>query len=137
MKVNIYLTFDGAAAEAMTFYQSVLGGDLSILRFKDMPDTSMVPEGMGDRVANARLALPGIELMASDTMGSDTMGHVFRGHSGFDIQLAPDTVEDGQRLFDALSAGGTVLMPYEPTFWAKAFGTFTDRFGVPWMVNVE
>ncbi|WP_425074394.1 VOC family protein [Sagittula sp. S175] len=137
MKLNLYLTFDGTAAEAMTFYQSVLGGDLTILRFGEMPDNSMVPEGAGDRVANAQLTLENLTLMASDTMGDNNMGHVFQGHHGFDLQVALDDVDKGRAIFDALSEGGEVLMPYAPTFWAKSFGTFRDRFGVPWMVNVD
>lgn len=29
------------------------------------------------------------------------------------------------------------MMPIGPTFWAERFGMFTDKFGVPWMVNCE
>lgn len=137
MQLNIYLTFDGTAAEAMTFYQSVLGGTLNIMRYSEMPDPSEVPEGAGDRVANAQLDLPNMALMASDTMGDDNMGKPFTGHGGFDINIMLDDLDKGRALFDALSEGGSIGMPFGPTFWAKGFGTCTDRFGVPWMVNVD
>ncbi|WP_206169683.1 VOC family protein [Tropicibacter alexandrii] len=137
MRLNAYLTFDGTAAEAMTFYQSLLGGELTIMRFADMPDTSMVPEGMGDRVANAQLVLENMTLMASDVMGGATMGDVFRGHSGFDLQIALDDVDKGAQLYAALAEGGETQMPWGPQFWAKGFGTLRDRFGVPWMINVD
>ena len=31
--------------------------------------------------------------------------------------------------------GGTITMPFGPTFWASAFGMCVDRFGIGWMVN--
>jgi PhnB protein len=46
-------------------------------------------------------------------------------------------VEQGRELFEKLSQGGQVTMPYQSTFWAKGFGMLTDQFGVNWMVNVE
>ena len=137
MRMNTYLTFDGNAADAMTFYQSVLGGELTLMRYGDMPDTSMVPDGMGDRVANAQLTLPNMVLMASDTMDGDTMGYPFQGNHGFDLQVAVDDVDDGRALFDALAEGGTVLMAFGEQFWSKGFGTLRDRFGIPWMVDVN
>jgi PhnB protein len=44
---------------------------------------------------------------------------------------------DGERLFQALSDGGTVHVPFEPTFWSPGFGVLTDRFGIPWEINCE
>jgi PhnB protein len=136
MKLNPYLTFDGTAAEAMTFYQSILGGELTIMTFGDMPDTSGVPEEAKSRVAHARLELGVIALQASDKMGDSNMGQAHNGFSGFDLQIEPDSVASGREIFDKLSEGGEVLMPYEKTFWAEAFGLLKDKFGVPWMVNV-
>ena len=54
---------------------------------------------------------------------------------GFALSLFYDKPEDVQPMFDALSRGGSVQMPVTDTFWAKAFGTVTDRFGTPWMIN--
>ncbi len=133
MKLNPYLTFDGQCAEAMAFYQSVLGGDLTMMTFGDMPDTSMVPDGLGDRVAHARLVTAGVALQASDSMGGAPAGRF----EGFNLQLEPGDVASGRTLFDRLSEGGTVVMAFEPTFWSAGFGICRDRFGVPWMVNCE
>ncbi|MNG34588.1 hypothetical protein D3C84_1211070 [compost metagenome] len=58
-------------------------------------------------------------------------------HKGFSLSLNPDNEEKGREIFNKLAAGGTVTMPYSPTFWAKGFGMLTDKFGVNWMVNVE
>ena len=58
-----YLTLDGTAREAMTLYQSVFGGELSVMTFGDMG-----AEGdLAAKVMHAHLATPdGLTLMASD-----------------------------------------------------------------------
>ena len=69
-------------------------------------------------------------------MASDTMpGQPYTGMHGFGVALAFDTVAEAKRVFQALSAGGTVGMPLEPTFWVEIFGMVTDRFGTPWLIN--
>jgi PhnB protein len=35
-----------------------------------------------------------------------------------------------------LADGGQVAMPLEKAPWGDIFGMCTDRFGVPWMVNI-
>lgn len=47
------------------------------------------------------------------------------------------TVEEGERIFDALADGGSVDMPWEEVFWALRFGGCTDRFGTSWMIDVN
>ena len=39
--------------------------------------------------------------------------------------------------FYARVLGGKVGMAFAPTFWSPGFGTFTDRFGIPWMINTN
>ena len=63
-KLNPYLAFPGTAREAMTFYESVLGGTLQITSFEDagaqgMPDPKQVMH------ANLETSA-GFTLMASD-----------------------------------------------------------------------
>jgi PhnB protein len=71
-------------------------------------------------------------------MGTDapeSMGFVCRpGHNTY-LNLEPDTREEADRLFNALSAGGKVEMPMQDMFWGAYFGSFADRFGINWMVN--
>ncbi|MEQ5870364.1 VOC family protein [Sagittula sp. NFXS13] len=131
MKVHPYLTFDGTTVEAMTFYQTALGGELTIMMYSDMPPGDDIPEGAGGKVAHARLDLGNIMLQASDRL--DGSG---AGFKGFDLQIDLSDVEKGRALFDALAEGGDILMPYGDVFWARAFGTLRDKFGVPWMIHV-
>jgi PhnB protein len=69
--------------------------------------------------------------MASDWMDTTP----FEGMHGFSVSLAYPTVDEAQRIFDALAEGGTVKMPFSETFWTKGFGMLVDRFGTPWMVS--
>jgi PhnB protein len=136
MATNPYLNFDGNAEEAFRFYKSVFGGDFAVLvRFKDMgggpPGAS--PSEM-ERIAHVSLPLGSSGmLMASDILPS--AGHTLTVGNNFYVSLHPDSAAEAQRIHDGLSAGGKVEMPLGPTPWAERFSSFTDRFGVQWMVN--
>ena len=54
---------------------------------------------------------------------------------GFSVALNYETSEKAQRVFDDLSEGATVTMPFSPAFWADGFGMLTDRYGTPWIIN--
>ncbi|KGK84574.1 VOC family protein [Pseudomonas stutzeri] len=138
MKLSTYLTFDGQAREAFTFYQQVLGGTLEMMTFAQAPEAEHFPAEHRERIMHVCLTLDDYRLMASDTMpGMDCGSGSYEGIKGCSISLHPDSVAEGERLFAGLSAGGQVVMPMEKTFWAERFGMFTDRFGVSWMVNCE
>jgi uncharacterized glyoxalase superfamily protein PhnB len=72
-------------------------------------------------------------LMASDIVPS--LGQRLTVGNNFYISLAPDSAVEARRLFQGLSAGGTVEMALQRTQWAESFATLTDRFGVQWMIN--
>ena len=131
MKITPYLNFDGQCAEAFRFYQSVLGGHLEILSHEDSPIAAEVPDDWGDRTMHAYLAVGDVELM-----GSDTPPGQYTPPGDFYVSIHVDDVDEGERIFSALTEEGQVRMPYEPTFWATRFGMLVDRFGTPWMVNV-
>lgn len=129
-----YLTYNGNCREAMQFYCDRLGASLQMMmRIGDAPMADQIPADQHERIMHARIQLNGLVLMASDAMS----GFPFEGHKGFSLSLNPTEPAEAERLFAALADGGTVTMPLEKTFWARLFGTVTDRFGVPWMVNCE
>ncbi len=130
--VQPYLNFDGTCAEAMRFYERVLGGKIDNMQtFGQSPMADQMPPGCADRVMHARMTLDGAVIMASDTMP----GQPFHGMHGFAVALTYPTAGEAKEVFDALSDGAKVGMPLQKTFWAEAFGMLTDRFGTPWMVN--
>jgi PhnB protein len=130
--VNVYLNFRGTAREALGFYQSVFGGDLTVSSFNElgMP----VGDGEGDLVMHGQLDLDGRPLL----MGSDLPGHMAftRGENSFSVSLSGDDEAKLTRWFTALSEGATVTQPLEKAPWGDAFGMLTDRFGVAWLVNI-
>lgn len=135
MKINPYLNFDGKAEEAMSFYQSVLGGEFEggISYFGDIPGMEL-PEEEKSRVMHISLKIDDqTSIMASDT--SPTMGHVWiKGNHNY-ISIHPDTKDEGDRICKGLSAGGKMEMEYQKTFWGAYFGSFEDKYGIGWMVN--
>jgi PhnB protein len=129
MKIDPYLIFDGTCEEAMNFYAQALGGEVVMMnRFGDSPGCEGLPP---ERIMHARLHFGDQVLMASDSHPA----HGYDGIKGISIALNVDTPERSERSFQALSAGGSVTMPLGETPWSQSFGMFTDRFGVPWMVN--
>ena len=132
MHVNPYITFDGQCAEAFRFYESCLGGELFMMTYGDAPDGAQVPPGNDDRIMHASLKVGDTPLM-----GSDAPPQWAQKPAGFSVSLAVGTVEEAERVFASLSAGGTVTMPLAETFWAHRFAMFVDRFGTPWMINCE
>jgi len=129
---NVYLNFDGNTRDAMTFYKKCLAAELDMQTFGDMP-AGGGPPGSENRVMHARLTKEGAVIMASDSMPGQgvVMGNNFL------INIDCATVAEQDEYFNALSAGGKVMMPLQETFWGARFGMLADKFGVQWMLNCE
>jgi PhnB protein len=134
MKVQAYITFGGRCEEALGFYKKSLGAEVtSLLRWKESPDKDMKgPPGYDDKIMNASFRIGDSWLMADDGMGEKTPEF-----KGMTLALVVASDPEAKRVFTALSDGGNVTMPLMKTFWTSSFGMLTDKFGVPWMVNVE
>ena len=131
-QIDCYLFFDGTCAEAMRFYASVVGGEMeTMMTGADAPASEEMPAEARDQILHASLLLGDRRLMASDWMAPSP----YPGMHGFAVPLGYRTVAEARRIFDQLSAGGSVTMPFEKTFWAEGFGMLVDRFGTPWMVS--
>ena len=119
----------------MRFYESVLGGKISVLmKAKDSPMASQMPAEAAELVLNAQLQLPGGGLL----YGGDPPPHIpYEPIKGVTITLNYPTVEEAESIFDQLGEDGKVTMPFGPTFWAKKFGMCVDKFGIPWIINGE
>lgn len=130
-----YLTFDGTTKDAFAFYAKVLGGEIEFSQtFGESPIKDEVPAEYQDRIMHATLRLSDGRLMASDAGPWAPFDGPMRSCS---LSLSFKDVEKSRKIFDALSEGGKVTMPFNKTFWAAGFGMLTDRFGVSWMVNCE
>ncbi len=138
-KVSTYLNFPGNTEEAFNFYKSVFGGEFmgGIHRFSSIPPQEGAPPmAEEDKHLIMHVALPilgGHLLMGTDA--PESMGFKVNFGNNSYISLHPDTREEARRLFGALSAGGKVESELQDMFWGDYFGSFTDKFGVNWMVN--
>jgi PhnB protein len=130
-RLNPYLSFAGNARDAMDFYHSVFGGEVTRSTFGEMPD---VPghEAVADQIMHSMLITGGgIALMCSDTppgMGEPSPNSA--------ISLSGEDEDELRGYWDALIAGGTINVPLEAAPWGDSFGMCVDKFGVPWMVNI-
>ncbi len=130
-KLNPYLSFRDNAREAMEFYKSVFGGKLTISSFKDF--------GMAQDPSQENLVMH--SMLEADNgitfMGADTpSGMTHRPGASITMALNGDDVPELTGYFEKLSAGGTVGMPLANAPWGDMFGSFTDKFGIEWLVNI-
>ena len=135
MLVQPYLFFDGRCEEAVEFYRSRLGAEMTMLmRFKDSPEPhqpGMVPPGSENKVMHASFRIGETTVMASD---GRCLGNA--SFQGFSLSLTVPNEGEAERLFAALGAGGHVQMPLGKTFFSPRFGMVAERFGVSWMIIV-
>jgi uncharacterized glyoxalase superfamily protein PhnB/uncharacterized protein YndB with AHSA1/START domain len=139
-RVSTYLNFPGNTEEAMNFYRSVFKTEFSgggIQRFGDIPQEAGHPpvaDNVKKMVLHVELPITaGHVLMATDA--PKEMGMTVVQGNNMHISIEPDTRVEAKRLFDGLSAGGKVSMPLADMFWGAYFGSFTDKYGINWMIN--
>ena len=133
MKIATYLSFPGTCEEAFDLYAKTLGARVTFKQtFAGSPMADQAPPGWGNKIMHESITVGDFTLM-----GSDAPPDRYQVPQGTYVSLGVDKPEEGQRIFDALSQGGQVQMPYQKTYWASGFGMFVDRFGTPWMVNCE
>tara|TARA_R110002124_G_scaffold287021_6_gene469858 strand:+ start:1101 stop:2078 length:978 start_codon:yes stop_codon:yes gene_type:complete len=140
-RVSTYVNFQGNTEEAFNFYKSVFKTDFinGIKRFDEVPADSNQPpmaESVKKMVLHVELPIVGGHIL----MGTDApkeMGFTLTKGNNMHINLEPDSREEAKRLFDALSEGGQIEMPIEDTFWGAYYGSFTDKFGINWMINYQ
>ncbi len=138
-QVSTYLNFKRETEAAFTFYKSVFGTEFlgGITRHRDVPAQEGMPrpsEEDLDLIVNVQLPILGGHIL----LGSDapeSMGFSLDQGNNVYVMLRPDSREEADRLFAGLSEGGAIEMPMQDMFWGDYFGSFSDRFGVRWMID--
>lgn len=137
--INPYIHFNGNAEEAFTFYKSVFGGEFAtVVRFKDMPANPdyPLPEKEADKIMHIALPIGRHNvLMASDT--PEVLGKHNEKETRSKISISAESKEEADKLFNGLSAGGTIEMPVADSPWGSYFGMFRDKYGIEWMVDFD
>jgi PhnB protein len=131
-RLNPYISFRSTAREAMEFYQSVFGGELTFSTFADV-EMPGIDDDEKNLIMHGQLEAPGgMTLMGADTPGSMELSE----GSSITISLSGDDEVELRGYWDKLSDGGEVAMPLEVAPWGDAFGQLVDKYGVSWMVNI-
>lgn len=124
-----YLNFAGSAREAMDFYARVFGGEVTQrFTYGESPMAEQCGPASADHVMHSQMEVAGAMLMGADGPPPHDAGSTC-------VNIAIDTPEEAERIFAALSEGGSVQCPIAETFWAHRFGALTDKYGKGWLVN--
>ncbi|MFF1829370.1 VOC family protein [Paenarthrobacter sp. NPDC058040] len=132
-RLNPYISFRDNARDAITFYESVFGGELNISTFGDYQASQDPAEA--DKVMHGMLVSPnGLTLMAADTPN----GMEYNPGNNISVSLSGEASDDAELrgYWDKLVEGGTVTMPLESAPWGDVFGMCVDKFGIAWLVNI-
>ena len=131
--LNPYLAFRDTAREAMEFYRTVFGGELTVSTFADFHASDDPAEQ--DKVMHSMLtAGHGLTLMAADTPNR----MAYTAGTNFSVSLSGGADDDAELrgYWDKLSDGATIGEPLKTAPWGDAFGMLTDGFGTSWMLNI-
>jgi PhnB protein len=132
MQLQPYIFFYGRCEEALEFYKKTLGGTYELTRVGDSPMADQFPADQRNNVMHASFTAGGVSFLASD--GRDTKA-IDPEAGNMSLALAATDGAEGDRVFRALSDGGTVKMPLEEASWGGRFGMLVDRFGNDWMMT--
>lgn len=138
MALSVYLNFDGNCREAVEFYAEVFNTEMQeIMTFGQMPpeEGMTIPEDIKDKVLHTHLDIKGTMVMFSDCFPG--MGPPLKMGNNVSLTVASSDLTEIQRLYDRLKEGGSVEMELQETFWSKAYAAVTDRFGIPWQLDLD
>ncbi len=135
--IHPHINFNGNAEEAFHFYRSVFGGDFEkIIRFKDISSPEFpVAEDEANKIMHIALPIGNNRLMGNDVPAF--MGRVNENENRSKIAVDAASRAEADKLFNGLSAGGTIEVPIGDSFGSSYFGMLRDQFGIEWMVEFD
>ena len=136
MTINPWINFNGNAEEAFTFYKSVFGGEFTkVMRFKDLASPEFpVAEKEENKIMLITLPIGKSNmLMANDV--PEIMGQVNENENRSMISVSTESKEEADKIFNGLSAGGTVEGPMGNGPWGSYAGMFRDKYGIEWIIE--
>ena len=135
--INPHINFNGNAEEAFNFYKSVFGGEFAkIIRFKDISGPEYpVGENEANKIMHIALSIGKNVLIGNDV--PEFMGKVNENENRSKISVSTENREEADKLFNGLSAGGTIEVPIGDNSDDSCFGMFRDKFGIEWIVEFD
>jgi PhnB protein len=132
VSVTNHLNFRGDARAALEFYQSVFGGEIAIVTYKDAHSVQAPAEA--DQVMWGQVAARnGFRVMAYDVPSRLPWDE---GKNAFFVSVRGDSADEITALWEKLSAGATITQPLAPSGWSPLYGMLKDRFGITWVVDI-
>ena len=138
MALSVYLNFDGNCREVVEFYADVFNTQMQdVMTFGQMPPEEglTIPEEAKNLVLHTHLNINGTLVMFSDCLPG--MGAPLKMGNNVSLTVVSEDIAEIQRLYDRLKEGGSVEMELQETFWSKAYASITDRFGIPWQLDLD
>lgn len=136
--INPHINFNGNAEEAFTFYRSVFGGEFTkIVRFKDIASAEFpVAEKEENKIMHIALPIGKINMLIGNDV-PEILGTVNENENRSKISISAESKEEADIIFNGLSAGGAIEVPFAESFGGSYFGMFRDKYGIEWMVNFD
>jgi PhnB protein len=132
-QINSYLTFNGNCRQAMTFYKTCLGGELTFQTIGQSLMADKMPAKMKDCILHAALKKDALVILASDMVSENGL---IKGNS-VSLMLNCGSEKEIKTFYSRLAAGGASIHPLENTFWGALFGSLTDKFGNNWLLHFD
>ncbi|WP_018343715.1 VOC family protein [Cytophaga aurantiaca] len=134
-RIDPHINFNGNAEEAFTFYKSVFGGEFtSLVRMKDISTAEHpVAEEDIDKIMHIALSIGPNLLMGNDV--PSFLGKTNENENRSKISVFAESKQEADKIFNGLSAGGSVEYPIGDSPWGSYFGMFRDKYGIEWMVD--
>jgi PhnB protein len=130
MNLTPFLLFDGNCSEAMEFYQSCLGGDLTITKLCDTPMKNQMPPELHNKVAYAHFKSGGLEFSATDWMHPTQLPK--QGNT-VAMYLNGGQYTELRAIFDSLAVGAdSELLEDLRDLPFGSYGHLADKYGVHW-----
>jgi PhnB protein len=135
MKIVTSLSFKGQCREAFEFYAGILGGKITAaIPYGDGPPGMPVEGKVKNWLMHCWLEVGDQALMGAD-MDTPWAPNIDKPKNGFDVTLHTTSLDEARRWFEQLARGGRIVTPFAEAFWSPGYGSFVDKFGIPWMVN--
>jgi PhnB protein len=130
MKLMPFLLFDGNCAEAMTFYQGCLGGELAITKVGDTPMKAQMPAAQHHKVAFANLKSGLLEFSATDWLHATRTPK--QGNT-VALYVSGGKYHELRTIFDKLAVGASKeLLDDLRDLPFGSYGHLADKYGVHW-----
>jgi PhnB protein len=127
-----HLNFRGQAREALSFYQTVFGGELMLATHADI--YPQVPAEEADHIAFGQVeSTNGFRIMVFDVPAARPYSP---GESAVFVSVRGSDADELTGHWNRLADGATIIQPLGPSRWSRLYGMLKDRFGITWVMDV-